>query len=321
MKEIVLITDYSNTSHKKNHLRKLIDDIKQHFNVCLNSHCVLPNDITESVDYYIQDIKNPFLIDNRYKGIKYFDCANFTIIFKDYRLPASHLPAIMRQILPSLNYLKSFGYDIVHLLEYDSDFISPNLFKSNSMLLMDYDCVIYKDAYRFVSNTYSINLNNFSSQELIYDEKIVNDLYKKNHIENIAYAIERTMEELIFNNKSKKELAIESLANNLIIGKEDFGTETLFSNICFTFLRGIDDNKKYFIRNGNHFEIIINLIVNDDVIITKNVSPGVWLFFDLPFINEIITSKCFINNLLYFDLDFTREENITLINDAKIIIK
>ena len=35
--EIVLITDYSNTKDKKQHLRKLIKDVKQHFDVCLNS--------------------------------------------------------------------------------------------------------------------------------------------------------------------------------------------------------------------------------------------------------------------------------------------
>jgi hypothetical protein len=318
--EIVLITDYSNTKDKKQHLRKLIKDVKQHFDVCLNSHCVLPDYITESVDYYIQDIKNSFLIDNRYKGIKYFDYNNFRVIFKDYRLPASHLPAIIRQILPSLNYLKSFGYDIVHLLEYDSDFISPNLFNSNSKILTQYDCVIYRDAHRFISNTYSINLNNFSSQDLIYNEETVNNLYKKNYTESIAYAIEVTMEELIFNNKNKKELSIESLNDNLIIGKEDFDTETFFSKIDFTFLK-IDGVKKYFIRNGNDFEIVVNLVINDNLIITKNISQGVWLLFDLPLENEIITSKCFINNLLYFDLDFTKEENLTLIEDAKIIIK
>ena len=77
--EIVLITDYSNTKDKKQHLRKLIKDVKQHFDVCLNSHCV-----------------------------------------------------------------------------------------------------IYRDAHRFISNTYSINLNNFSSQDLIYNEETVNNLYKKN---------------------------------------------------------------------------------------------------------------------------------------------
>ena len=66
---------------------------------------------------------------------------------------------------------------------------------------------------------------------------------------------------------------------------------------------------------------MVNLVINDNLIITKNISQGVWLLFDLPLENEIITSKCFINNLLYFDLDFTKEENLTLIEDAKIIIK
>ena len=58
MSEIVLITDFSNTSEKKLILKKLIGQINSKYKICLASHCVLPFDIVEEVDFYFYDKNN-----------------------------------------------------------------------------------------------------------------------------------------------------------------------------------------------------------------------------------------------------------------------
>jgi hypothetical protein len=82
MDEIILITDFSNTSKKKLILKNLITQINSKYEICLSSHCVQPFDIIEDVDFYVYDKKNPHITNNSLKGIRYFTANDFTIFYK-----------------------------------------------------------------------------------------------------------------------------------------------------------------------------------------------------------------------------------------------
>ena len=317
MKEIVLITDFSNTEEKITILRKLVDNLKDDYEICLNSHFILPQDIINKVDYYLYDKSNILIFDNRYKGVRSFINNSFNLIYKDYSAPASHFPAIIRQIFTSLIYLKSLRYDVVHLIEYDSQILNLDIFSQNLEEILNFDAIIYKDEYRFISNFYSLNLNKFSECDFIFDEDKVIDLYKRNFLEDFRYCIERSMFQIIFDDKNLKIKKEKDLLSFIEFGKYEIGEEDEYRKndvLYFT-----HDNLYYFFaynrsNNISNYEIIIDNIH----ILNFSLDPSFWKVDVLKDISEINRSKCYINNNLFFDIDFNQEENKDLIKFQNI---
>ena len=70
MKEIIYIVDYSNTLEKQINLLNLIKSINREiYDVCISSHCILPEWIIELCDYYFYDKNNDLLYEPFYKNL------------------------------------------------------------------------------------------------------------------------------------------------------------------------------------------------------------------------------------------------------------
>jgi hypothetical protein len=316
-REIILITDFSNTKEKKEILRGLIHNLKTKYEICVSSHCILPSDIIEDVDFYLYDKKNPIIDDNSLKGVRIFGNNSFVVKFKSYFLPSTHIPAILRLWQIPLSFLKNTGYEIVHILEYDTVIKNLDIFDIHKSQLKDNDVVFYEKLGNIVGNLFSLNLNKFESNVFYYDEEKIYNSYKKIHLENIAFSSERTIYELIFNEKKVLKLEYCELEKFLEIGKCQIMSENFLSEFIFTFYRK-NDQIEYFSFNGSKNEISFDLIINYDFYFNLKMAPYAWCLKKLD-VTEIKNARAFINNVKYFDIDFTKNENLTLINDVEII--
>ena len=319
MSEIVLITDFSNTSEKKLILKKLIGQINSKYKICLASHCVLPFDIVEEVDFYFYDKNNPHITDNSLKGIRYFNTNNFSVIHKSYFLPSSHIPAILRLWQLPLSFLKNAGYKVIHILEYDTLIKDLNIFEINKINLEDNDVIVYEKDGNMVGSLISVNLEKFQFETFEYDYQKIFNLYEKTHLESIVFSSERTIYDLIFKNQKVLKLDNQELEKFLDFGKCQIMSENILTKNTFTFYKNGDD-LMFFVHNGTSKEVSFDLIINDNFFINLKIQPQVWNIRNVG-ITDIKSSRAFINGVQYFDIDFTNPKNHALINDAKFINK
>lgn len=323
MKEIVLVTDFSNNREKKDILRKLIQDLKNKYVVCLNSHFPLSQDIIEDVDYFIYDKTNNLLHDNRFKGLRYSRVSNLEIIYKNYSAPASHVTAILHQLMTSMSYIKSLGFNIVHILEYDSEIIDDKILSIHSDVLksnQDMSGVVYFDEYRFISNFYTLNLDLYSSEELQYDENKVENIYKSFFVrDNGYYSVERTMLHILFGDRITFQRNGSEIPQYLKIGISDKLPEKEISTVDFTFFL-LNGKVHYFVFNRSGSKKSLDLTI--DNFHYKNIQMDVdeWRYDSLFDLDKIDTAKLFIDNNLSFDVDFRTEENEGLLEFAQFNI-
>lgn len=317
MNEIILITDFSNTSKKKLILKELINQINSKYEICLSSHCILPFDIIEDVDFYLYDKKNPHINNNLLKGIRYFSTNDFTIIHKSYVLPSTHIPAILRLWQFSLSFLKNAGYEIVHIFEYDTVIKNLGIFEINKNKLKDCDVIIYEKDKNMVGSLISVNLKNFKFETFTYNYEKIFESYKKIHLDSIVFSSERTIYDLIFKDQKVLKLDNQELERFLDIGKCQIMSENILVKTTFTFYKDGDD-LMFFVHNGTCNEVSFDLIINDDVFINLKISPQVWNIKKID-IENIKTSRSFINGVKFFEIDFTNKDNLTLIDDVKFI--
>ena len=219
MKEIIYIIDYSNTLEKQINLLNLIKDINREvYDVCVSSHCVLPEWIIELCDYYFYDKENEVINTPLMKSYYYFNTDKIHITYKPWFIPSAYIIPIFRLILSTYSFLKILGYKIVHTIEYDCEILNYNEFKNNSLLLDEYDIVGYVEKHNqslnskinnsieninwIHGNLISINLTKFNFQEFIYDKEKMLDILDKKHNEHYSYCQEKTGWEYIW--KSKK---------------------------------------------------------------------------------------------------------------------
>ena len=319
MDEIILITDFSNTNKKKLILKNLITQISSNYEICLSSHCIQPFDIIEDVDFYLYDKKNPHINDNSLKGIRYFNTHDFKIIYKSYLLPSTHITAILRLWQFSLSFLKNAGYKVVHVIEYDTLIKNLDIFKINKNRLEDYDVILYEKNENLVGSLLSLKLENFQFETFNYDYQKVFDSYKKIHSESIVFSSERTFYDLFLKNKNILKLDSQELEGFLDIAKYQIMSENVLTKNTFTFYREGDD-LMFFVHNGDNKVISFDLIVNDEFFMNLKIPAQVWHIRKVD-VKEIKSSRAFIDGVKYFEIDFTNQDNFTLIDDVKFVRK
>ena len=154
MKEIIYIVDYSNTLEKQINLLNLIKDINREvYDVCVSSHCILPEWIIELCDYYFYDKNNDLLYDPFLQEFRYHINEVFEIWYKSIQVKSTWILAILRLNLSTFTFLKSLGYKVVHTMEYDINIKNFDELKDNSILLKNHDLVAYIEPNESFNNT------------------------------------------------------------------------------------------------------------------------------------------------------------------------
>ena len=149
MKDLILITAYCPDEHRENILRNLVNSLlkfKDTFDTLIVSHTPIPFDIQNKVNYCFYDSKNEILTD--------WDLLNQPWFNPNYerRIQSSFLSgknthlAIWRMMILGFSLAKNMGYNKVHHIEYDCNIENIEEFKNNSVLLDEFDSVIYIDS-------------------------------------------------------------------------------------------------------------------------------------------------------------------------------
>ena len=132
MKDLILISNYSDTPEKLDILRNLVNQINSQskfFDLLVVSHTTIPLDIQDKCEYVLFDSKNELLYDWDLRSKPWFDPDNqrpilsiFTGFFN------SHL-AIWRMIILGNSLAKNLGYNKVHHIEYDTQILDFKQFR------------------------------------------------------------------------------------------------------------------------------------------------------------------------------------------------
>lgn len=145
-KDLILVTAFCDNKTKQDVLRNLINQIKSHseqFDIFVVSHTVIPQDISENVNFSLYDKKNELLYDWDMRCKPWFDPNNERPILSIFTGQYNTHLAIWRMIILGNIIAKNCGYKKVHHLEFDSDIQDFSEFYENSKLLDEYDAIIY----------------------------------------------------------------------------------------------------------------------------------------------------------------------------------
>lgn len=272
MKKIALIQSHCNNDEKLNILRENIQKLRDvNLDILLFSHITIPQDIIQSVDYFVYDKSNPILWNER-RNINWW--ANSKV-----RLESS-VPdygwTVFNQIIKSYNVTIDQNYEMYFIVCYDLiidefvfDVINNNkvgkykhVKPKNVNEVGVYTDVIFDTSLIFLSLT----------KDLI--EEILSDLSKNEYIENPQWIAEKYLEVVI----ERNNILIENLGS---VGDLFHESESVFNQSKNPNYEIFVDNQdliklRYFKKNleVNHYLIINNDVItidNEEFILDQNI--------------------------------------------------
>lgn len=297
MKEIIYIVDYSNTLEKQINLLNLIKSIdREIYDVCISSHCILPEWIIELCDYYFYDKNNDLLYDPFLKEFRYYANDVFEIWYKSIQVKSTWILAILRLNLPTFTFLKSLGYKVVHKMEYDINIKNFNELKDNSILLENHDVVAYIEPNESFNNTFenplwihgcflSLNLLSFNFDEFIFNrDSLLKTLYNYSS-HNLSYSQEKTAFDYIWKSKKIYKKPFKDTSNsfdlNLVTSNN---TEFIKPQNSFSVFKKDNQIYLYFDNRNSLNTQNIKLIFDNSQIYNYQIDPRHW---SLQSINNI----------------------------------
>lgn len=313
MKEIFILLTHISNQTQENQLRNLVYKLKKsNKSVFIATHSQVADDIVKMCDYYFYDSDNHLIPAYKTSGKWFFGNQDFVVeswfnIFSyyNYSIPYS------KSLYNGLSLSKQSGYDIAHVLVYDTDFITLDEFDSNNEILKEYDCVYYSidgDTKQPIGHFTSFNLNSYSLEELSFNEpKLIKELES---IENGFMVEKSTYYNLL---KPKK---------HFIKQEEDINTSKLILNLSEqTPLQQLrtsincvckDINSKktfWFVLNESSEKLNLFLIINDNEYYSLHPDPYTHNIIPIKNIDLINNVKFFKDNKLVQEVDFINEVN------------
>ena len=149
-RDLIIISAYCDNPIKEDQLRNLVGSLskeKSAFDIMVVSHTPIPIDIARNCDYAIFDKKNERLEDEEAIGCSWFafECGSrIHSIYMHSGKPGSHHISIWRMMAIGNIMAGNLGYNKVHHIEYDTRLESLNEIHANSLILDEFDVVMYK---------------------------------------------------------------------------------------------------------------------------------------------------------------------------------
>ena len=149
-KSLIAITTYCPDSNRKRRtvdLLRSLQYLREDYDILLVGHSMVGENIEDLVNYFFYDSENPLLTDfDLTNGFWTRDPPNgkFTINTRMVYPNSTHL-AVYRLIHSVLNLSKFYGYEKVHMIEYDLQLTSFNIIKEVDQLLDTHPVVGFED--------------------------------------------------------------------------------------------------------------------------------------------------------------------------------
>lgn len=306
IKNLILVKAYCPDKKRQDLLENLIKSLpSDQFDILITSHTPIPKHIQDQVNYVFYDQENPLYHDIESAPFYWDQLKNRSgYIYHTKLHKPLHILAILRLERFGYQIAKMLGYTKVHSLEYDSLVLNPSIFNINNTLLDSYSAVIYENEKlgdNLIHGSFkSVNVNQLSNELLEYNELKIKNYFKTNkkRILPEQYTFDLFLKLNITLNPSKNLLPF--IHTGLYSSNES----------KFEFIPYIKDNILflYGYNNSPTNSVSLKLQLNNNVSnITLN--PLVWSVTNLGSYKNISYIKTTIQNELYFELDFNKDNN------------
>jgi hypothetical protein len=279
-KEIILILAYCNTKNKKDIFFNFLNGLQKYrdkYDIMVASHIPLDEMFFDYFDFYYFDKNNRILSDIEYRQNSWFSpTGSDYVIWSNYTEIGNTLGAILDMLIPSLSVIKTLGHKKIHYFEYDTIFNDDVELIDNSILLDNYDYVIYNNEF---SHDLIGGFMSFKTDSIIEEWKSLNDQTLKDLFfdvypkvpENIIF--KKIKEQRTYIRKNFNDLSKKGISYSLIRGNELMWDVP----VC-----DIKTNKlKLLCRNNSNTEYEIQVIVNQTLINLGKILPNYWKTYDL----------------------------------------
>lgn len=306
MKEIFFISSHPKNDIQKEYLRNLVNKIHDSGKkVIVAAHVPIPQDIADKCEYTFYSKNNELLTDGLYKGYLSVTRQDFSVMSKNF-FGYNSILAIYHLVFPSLIVCKIEGYDVVHMLEYDTHIDDFTEFDANTSLLQSGDdIVIYNksdDGFFMSGEFISFNMNSYQISDFVFS-----DDYLKTHIRNHP-----TGEDSSYNLFIKQKKTYTKHINNMIGVKVGL-YHTDPSPITALFIDKSNDDVFVFSYNQSN-ETSLLTVVYGDKSINQNIPVEKWVYVLLGSLVDIKEVDIYLNKKLLKTYPLVEEKDI---NDAK----
>jgi hypothetical protein len=210
MKDLILIGSYCPDEEREKLLNECVDSllkVKGDFDILISSHTIIPEYITRKVDYVFYDKKNELITDMEYCNQPWFSPTTDTVVFTTMLNESSTYLAVYRLLIGGLGIAKTFKYNKVHYIEYDTKMVNFTDLYENSKLLDEYDSVVMKKEERYGD---SINLEWGLGCFMSFKLDTMNNLF-------LEYDREKLLE-ILLNSSSKTN---EKITNDILLSNNN----------------------------------------------------------------------------------------------------
>ena len=312
MKDLILISNYSDTPEKLDVLRNLVNQISQQkdfFDLLLVSHTTIPQDIQNKCNYVIYDSKNELLYDWDLRSTPWFNPGNereIISIFTGYY--NTHL-AIWRMVILGNSFAQNLGYNKVHHIEYDASINDFSELIENSQLLDTHNSIYYVKSEDTVDNILFGSYWAYRLDTLPKDLLVLNEDNIKSQIKNHPSKNPEIMTQFLLESSGNYKVKSKSkLDKNNNFGLTHSSLATNHTAWCLPYYDELNSKLGFIVWNMEYTngDINIKLIYNQDQLINIGIiKSNQWRLIEIDDFNNAQSLIVLSNNKIRNTFDFT----------------
>lgn len=328
MKDLILITAYCPDEYRENILRNLVNSLlkfKDTFHTLIVSHTPIPFDIQNKVNYCFYDSKNEILTDWDLLNQPWFNPNNERRIQSSFLSGKNTHLAIWRMMILGFSLAKNMGYNKVHHIEYDCNIENIEEFKNNSVLLDEFDSVIYIDSRENVDD---ILFGSFQSYLLPTLDKFLINLDEGKIVEMIRQSETKSPELMLQKILEDGGKVFKKDRHSLEVNGNKFGiidgqVGVKFIPWAVPFYDKLNDTIGFVVwntKNQNGVEHII-ILNNDRIVNIPTTLLNHWRLVNLGNVNEIQSILIIENGEIRNKFKLTSNEEIDIFKKSSFRYK
>ena len=287
MKDLIIIGSHCPDFQRQEILNTCIDylqSVRNDFDILISSHTIIPDFISNKVDYVFYDKNNEFLYDSKYQNKPWFTPSGTDLYIQSiYVNEFNTYLAVYRLLISGFGFAKVMGYSKAHYIEYDVHLKNTNELYENSKLLENYGVILYKGELNKVlyksefSHGFfqSVDIENLDDTFLYYNKEKLLKL-----LENSPNKINEKVTQDI-HEKNKKGLLYKDVNIFMEQGCDLFLSETSLKEKRLTwavpFYNKKNENVDFIVINTfSEIPLSVKVIVNSKIYNFDNLKKNTW---------------------------------------------
>lgn len=309
MKDLILIGAHCPDDERTELLHnciKSLQKVRDDFDILICSHTHIPDYIVKKVDYSFYDKNNDIITDLEYLNQPWFLPQEGTIILSTYVSGYSTYLAVYRILISGLGIAKTYGYNKVHYIEYDSELNDFTDLYENSKLLDENDSVLIKKGFKEFENNIvwgmgffmSFRIDTMSETFLKFDkDKLLKLLFNSRNKTN-----EKITQDILSENGRKifiKDYYEVIKKDNKYMLSDNTEKEEL-NSWCVPYYNPEKDSVCLIVWNQKQDKPLnVRFIINQNKIIEMNeVKRYTWRNFDIGKIENVLSIETIVDDKL-----------------------